>query len=132
MVRFTLFQKQFLISHALSVEVRAEFFQAETTDMKQLTKEVQYLRDLRHPNIIVFHDTWVDVEGMRVVMITELMRSGSIKAYIKKATPGFKLRVVKIWCRQILEALNYLHSHDPPIIHRDIKVHTYTIISDAC
>lgn len=28
---------------------------------------------------------------------------------------------VKDWCRQILSGLLYLHSHNPPIIHRDLK-----------
>lgn len=28
---------------------------------------------------------------------------------------------MKRWCRQILKGLIYLHSYDPPIIHRDIK-----------
>lgn len=32
-----------------------------------------------------------------------------------------KLKVLKNWCLQILEGLNYLHTRDPPIIHRDIK-----------
>jgi len=32
-----------------------------------------------------------------------------------------KLKVIKEWCQQILEGLDYLHSQDPPIIHRDIK-----------
>ena len=31
------------------------------------------------------------------------------------------IRAVKHWCRQILEGLLYLHSHDPPVIHRDLK-----------
>lgn len=31
------------------------------------------------------------------------------------------MRAVKNWCRQILKGLLYLHSHNPPVIHRDLK-----------
>lgn len=31
------------------------------------------------------------------------------------------IRAVKTWIRQILEGLAYLHRHDPPVIHRDLK-----------
>lgn len=31
------------------------------------------------------------------------------------------MKAVKSWARQILTGLVYLHSHDPPIIHRDLK-----------
>ncbi|KAG2390044.1 Cytochrome b-c1 complex subunit 7-2 Complex III subunit [Vigna angularis] len=31
------------------------------------------------------------------------------------------IRAVKHWCRQILNGLLYLHSHDPLVIHRDLK-----------
>lgn len=31
------------------------------------------------------------------------------------------LRALKKWSRQILEGLAYLHGHDPPVIHRDLK-----------
>jgi len=31
------------------------------------------------------------------------------------------IRAVKHWCRQILKGLLYLHNHDPPVIHRDLK-----------
>ena len=28
---------------------------------------------------------------------------------------------IKNWARQILKGLVYLHGHDPPVIHRDLK-----------
>lgn len=31
------------------------------------------------------------------------------------------IRAVKHWCRQILLGLLYLHSRNPPVIHRDLK-----------
>jgi serine/threonine protein kinase len=31
------------------------------------------------------------------------------------------IRAIKNWSRHILQGLVYLHSHDPPIIHRDLK-----------
>lgn len=31
------------------------------------------------------------------------------------------IRAVKNWARQILRGLAYLHGHDPPVIHRDLK-----------
>lgn len=31
------------------------------------------------------------------------------------------MKAIKNWARQILRGLVYLHSHNPPIIHRDLK-----------
>ena len=31
------------------------------------------------------------------------------------------IRAIKSWARQILQGLVYLHSRDPPVIHRDLK-----------
>jgi serine/threonine protein kinase len=60
------------------------------------------------------------MNGGQVFFITELMTSGTLKSYIRK-TRNIKLKILRNWCRQILKGLEYLHSRDPPIIHRDVK-----------
>ena len=39
--------------------------------------------------------------------------------YILKSPPSVK--VIKSWCRQILQGLHYLHTLEPPMMHRDVK-----------
>ena len=54
-----------------------------------------------------------------LVFITDIIQCGSVKDYIRKRkiTSGN----VKKWSRQILTALDFLHTQTPIIIHRDIK-----------
>ena len=86
--------------------------------------EVKYLEKLHHKSIIKLQDWWeVTRDGDRdgVVFITELMTSGDLKNYVR-SKPIINLRTLRKWARQILEALDYLHTaFDHPIVHRDIK-----------
>jgi WNK lysine deficient protein kinase len=87
-------------------------------EVKALGHEIEILKSVRHPNIITFHEAWYNESEF--VFITELMTSGTLREYIRKLNlPNIK--IVKRWCRQILKGLVYLHSHQPTIIHRDIK-----------
>lgn len=89
-------------------------------DFDKLWKEITILQQLSHPNVLVCHNAWLDEKNLYVAFITECMTSGTLRQFMKKAK-SVKLRVIKNWCIQILEGLNYLHTRDPPIIHRDIK-----------
>lgn len=84
----------------------------------ELSEEIEILKRVRHPNIIQFHDSWWN--GNEFCFVTELMTSGTLREYIRKLQIP-NLKIVKRWARQILKGLAYLHSHNPPIIHRDIK-----------
>lgn len=92
-------------------------------DLEKVSNEVILLRSVEHKNIIHFYDTWLgdDSKGTRTInFITEQMMSGTLKEYFKKAK-AIKLKVIRRWCRNILEAVAYLHSQQPPIMHRDLK-----------
>jgi WNK lysine deficient protein kinase len=48
------------------------------------------------------------------------MTSGTLKMYLKRFK-RINIKVLKSWCRQILNGLNFLHTRNPPVIHRDLK-----------
>ncbi|KAJ3035305.1 signal transducing kinase of the PAK [Rhizophlyctis rosea] len=99
-------------------EVAWNTCQTTKAEFMELSEEIEILKRVRHPNIIQFHDCWYN--NMEFVFVTELMTSGTLREYIRKLQIP-KTKIVKRWARQILKGLSYLHSHDPPIIHRDIK-----------
>jgi len=39
----------------------------------------------------------------------------------RKKHMNVDMKAIKNWARQILQGLSYLHGHNPPIIHRDLK-----------
>ncbi|KAF8413351.1 hypothetical protein HHK36_001330 [Tetracentron sinense] len=89
-------------------------------DLERLYSEVHLLKSLKHDNIMKFYYSWVDYKKKTVNMITELFTSGSLRQYRKKHK-NVDMKAIKNWARQILQALHYLHSQNPPILHRDLK-----------
>ncbi|KAL0477493.1 hypothetical protein AKO1_010821 [Acrasis kona] len=104
--------------------------------------EITILERVRHANIMDIFHSWETEDGDYVVFITEIMSSGTLKefvlysfyfltlsSYIKKSNK-IVLGTIKQWLRQILEGLEHLHSHNPPIIHRDLKCENIFINGD--
>ncbi|MCL7029041.1 hypothetical protein MKW94_029213 [Papaver nudicaule] len=89
-------------------------------DLERLYAEVNLLKTVKDNNIIKLYNSWVDHEKKTVNIITELFTSGSLRQYFLKHKK-VDMKAVKGWARQILKGLDYLHSHSPPIIHRDLK-----------
>jgi len=109
------------IDRDLGIEVAwNEIKIVQDADFDKLWKEIDILKKFNHPNVLVCHHSWVDEKNLKIVFITECMTSCTLRQFVQKAK-SVKLKVIKNWCKQILEGLNYLHTLDPPIIHRDIK-----------
>ncbi|GMT37620.1 hypothetical protein PFISCL1PPCAC_28917, partial [Pristionchus fissidentatus] len=93
-------------------------------ERQRFRDEAEMLKGLQHPNIVRFYDYWErsDPSGKRkyIVLVTELMTSGTLKMYLKRFK-RINIKVLKSWCRQILKGLSFLHSRNPPVIHRDLK-----------
>jgi len=89
---------------------------AEAESLSELQKEVSLLRTLSHPNIVRYLGSERTPEA--VVILLELVPGGSVASLLSRFGP-FGERVTRVYIRQVLEGLCYLHSHG--VMHRDVK-----------
>jgi serine/threonine protein kinase len=85
--------------------------------------EAELLHRLRHPALPHVTDHFTEVERQYLVMqfipgkdLEELLTER-----MQETGGAFAVEQVLDWADQLLDALEYLHGHQPPIVHRDIK-----------
>ncbi|KAF5287799.1 hypothetical protein FQR65_LT12167 [Abscondita terminalis] len=96
-------------------EVNADLNGEQTETAKN---EVSVLKSLKHPNIVLYYDSFVSNGTFYIVM--EFSNKGSLHEFIKEKRPNLVHQqvVLNLFC-QILNGLNHIHSKN--IIHRDLK-----------
>ena len=86
----------------------------------RFSKEAKILHDLRHPNLPVVKDYFV--EGGRYYLVMDYIEGKDLDAVMKDYRgEGVPEELVIRWSMQILSALAYLHNQIPPVIYRDLK-----------
>jgi serine/threonine protein kinase len=104
-------------------------------DWKQvelLEREASVLAQLNHPAIPKYLDYFqVDSEDDRFFYIVQQLAPGkSLYQLIESGWRSDETEIKKI-AIQILDIFSYLHSLDPPVIHRDIKPHNLILNDDG-
>jgi len=93
--------------------------------MREFTSEVDLMRRLRHPNVILLMGAVTTTPNLSIV--TEFLHRGSLFKLLHKAQPPAIKAAMNAESRRLRMALDvakgmhYLHSCVPVIVHRDLK-----------
>ncbi|CAH9138792.1 unnamed protein product [Cuscuta epithymum] len=101
-------------------QVKLRNFADDQQALDRLYSEVRLLKTLKHKSIIALYSVWTNQERSTLNFITEVCTSGNLRDYRRKHK-HVSIKAVKKWSKQILKGLEYLHTHDPCIIHRDLN-----------
>lgn len=103
--------------------------QASKDKMVELfQREASILTKLKHPRIAGVLDYFI--ENNRHYLILEYIKGTNLRQKVRENGPQDEAHVVE-WMKQITDVLNYLHSLQPPIIHRDVTPENIVVTEDG-
>jgi len=86
---------------------------------KQFEREARLLARLHHPALPRVSDHFAEGEGQFLVM--QFIPGDDLSEMMTRKRGPFPADQVVTWGEQLLDALDYLHTQEPQIVHRDIK-----------
>src|SRR5712692_6044753 len=92
---------------------------AEERLRKQFEREARLLARLHHQALPRVSDHFSEGDGQFLVM--QYVAGDDLSAMLVQRNGPFPQEEVLRWADQLCDALDYLHTQDPEIIHRDIK-----------
>src|SRR5436853_3056191 len=108
------------VDERLSRTVALKETLAETDELKRaFEREARLLANLRHPVLPKVIDHFTEADGQFLVM--EFIPGSDLGELLERRPQPFSPQEVLRWADDLLDALEYLHTHEPPVIHRDIK-----------
>lgn len=91
--------------------------EARTQAEHMLDREAQVLSQLKHSNIAHVKDHFVEDE--RHYLVLEYINGPDLRQYVKENGVLSESQALQ-WALKIADILQYLHSQNPPVIHRDL------------
>ncbi len=116
------------INLGVAVAVKENLFTTEEY-ARQFRREATILASLRHPNLPRVTDHFV-IEGEGQYLVMDYIGGEDLRQRLERAGPVTEAESMG-WFLEICDALSYLHSRTPPILHRDIKPGNIKITQDS-
>lgn len=93
-----------------------KIFKVDGAVMRDVRREVELMRSLRHQNIVRYFGAQMDKTNLHIFQ--EWVPGGSVASMLSRFG-AFSLAVIRSYLSQTITGLEYLHDND--IMHRDIK-----------
>jgi serine/threonine protein kinase len=88
---------------------------------QQFELEATLLANLDHRNLPQVTDRFIELSG-RQYLVMEYVEGDDLDTLLAdNGNHPFAERQVLSWADELLDALDYLHTREPPVIHRDVK-----------
>lgn len=112
-----------------------EYWNLSIHVINAMERQISVLKELNHPNVVKYHEGWVDRKEKKVILITEAMPSGkgsisNVRKFLSRSV-HMKPGVLVGWLWQVLSGLHFLHSQTPSLIHRDLRCENIYIRSNV-
>jgi eukaryotic-like serine/threonine-protein kinase len=95
-----------------------ESFGKEEELQRAFQREAKLLAHLEHPNLPRVTDHFSEEEVHYLVM--DYIEGTDLQTLLEEGQP-FSIAEALRWADDLLDAIHYLHCHEPPVVHRDIK-----------
>lgn len=95
-----------------------EVVKGQGADLEADRKEIEMLRQLKHPNLPAIADVIDHADSLLIVM--DYIEGRSLDEILKEQGAQPQAQVVR-WARQLVDVLFYLHTREPAVIYRDMK-----------
>lgn len=112
----------------LQTDVVVKKIKDEVRGKVKSRQEADILKNLKHPYLPRVYDFIETENGVYTVM--DFIQGENLDDAVKKHGK-YSQKQVKKWAEQLGEALAYLHSQNPPIIHSDIKPANIMLTADG-
>ncbi len=116
------------INLGVPVAVKENLFTTEEY-ARQFWREATILAGVRHPHLPRVTDHFV-VEGEGQYLVMDFILGEDLRQMLERGGPIPEQRLLP-WFLQICDALAYLHSRRPAIVHRDVKPGNIKITPDG-
>ena len=113
--------KEFVLPVGAGSDVRGRSF-------NNVKKEALILAGLKHDGIVDLFDNFV--EDHRAYLVLEFVDGVSLRALVKKGGAVSKADLLQ-YALQMCTILDYLHSQEPPLVHRDFTPDNLVITSEG-